>query len=85
MSKGEPPSMFRIGRDSHGRWVVQDQEGLRGGFFVNRAQALKYAMFENGNRPQAVVMVPGTMELEMGSRPSSFLGKSGAPELRRVA
>jgi len=58
-NKGEPPSgtarppLFRVGRDSHGRWVVQEQSGLRGGLFVGRAEALKYAMFENGNRPQA--------------------------------
>ena len=63
MSKTEPPSppssLFRVGKDSHGHWVVQDQQGLRGGLFVDRAQAIKFAMFENGNRPQAVIMVPG--------------------------
>jgi hypothetical protein len=73
MSKEEPPSsqrsarspMFRIGRDSHGNWVVQDQPGLRGGLFVDRAEALRFALFENGNRPQAVIMVPGILELDM--------------------
>src|SRR5215472_13192315 len=61
---GEPPSMgraksvFRIGRNSRGNWVVQDQSGLCGGLFVDRAEAVKFAMFENGNRPQAVIMVP---------------------------
>jgi hypothetical protein len=38
---------------------------LHGGLFVNRTQALKFALFENGNRPQAVVMVPGTLELNI--------------------
>jgi hypothetical protein len=68
----EPPSvtpLFFIGRDSHGHWVVQDQDRLRGGLFVDRKEALKYAMFENGHRPQAVVMVPGVFELDM-SRPT---------------
>ena len=77
MNKGEPPSaqssarssLFRIGKDSHGHWVVQDQQGLRGGLFVDRAEALKFAMFENGNRPQAVIMVPGVLELETNGRP----------------
>ena len=73
MTKGEPPSssssLFMVGKDSRGNWVVQDQKGLCGGLFVNRAQALKFAMFENGNRPQAVIMVPGILELDMSAQP----------------
>jgi len=72
MTKGEPPSttssLFMIGRDSRGNWVVQDQKGLCGGLFVDRKQALKFAMFENGNRPQAVIMVPGVLELDLSGR-----------------
>ena len=71
MNKSKPPSSshsksspFLVGKDSHGHWVVQDQRGLRGGLFVDRAQALKYAMFENGRQPQAVIMVPGVLEFE---------------------
>jgi hypothetical protein len=73
--KGEPPStaraksLFRIGRNSRGNWVVQDQTGLCGGLFVNRVEAVKFAMFENGNRPQAVIMVPGILELDMSGEP----------------
>jgi hypothetical protein len=73
--KGEPPStaraksLFRVGRNSRGNWVVQDQSGLCGGMFVNRTEAVKFAMFENGNRPQAVIMVPGVLELDMSGRP----------------
>ena len=26
-------------------------------------------MFENGNRPQAVIMVPGILELDMSAQP----------------
>jgi hypothetical protein len=72
MSKSEsPPSscpkspLFLIGKNSRGHWVVQDQKGLCGGLFVSRAEALKFAMFENGNRPQAVIMVPETLELDL--------------------
>jgi hypothetical protein len=61
--------MFHIGRNSCGNWVVKDQKGLCGGLFVDRAEALKFAMFENGNRPQAVIMVPGTLELDIGGTP----------------
>jgi hypothetical protein len=68
MGEAYPPSthpQFRIGRDSCGHWVVQDERGLYGGLFVDRAQALKYALFENGNHPQAVIMVPGIFELNL--------------------
>src|SRR4030081_1018334 len=65
----ELPRLFRIGKDSHGNWVVQDQDGLCGGLFVDRAEAVKFAMFENGNRPQAVIMVPGILELDIGRTP----------------
>jgi hypothetical protein len=54
-----------MGQDSRGNWVVQDQRGICGGIFVNRAEALRFAMFENGNRPQGVLMVPGAFELDM--------------------
>jgi hypothetical protein len=94
MEQSEPPSsrlaslprLFRIGRDSHGHWVAQDQQGLCGGLFVDRAQALKFAMFENGNSPQAVIMVPGVVELDMSSTPHARVSspKRGTA-LRRVA
>ena len=73
--KVEPPStaraksLFRVGRNSRGNWVVQDQSSLCGGMFVNRTEAVKFAMFENGNRPQAVIMVPGILELDMSGKP----------------
>jgi hypothetical protein len=91
-NEGEPPSpqtsarapMFRVGKDSHGHWVVQDQHGLRGGLFVDRAEALKFAMFENGGRPQAVIMVPGILELDMSAEPFARAA-DGQAGLRRVA
>jgi hypothetical protein len=82
MDKGEPPSaaraksLFRIGKDSRGNWVVQDQNGLCGGLFVDRAEAVKFAMFENGNRPQAVIMVPGILELDMSGKPRAVRNSS---------
>ena len=86
MNKGEPPSctapespLFLVGKDSHGCWVVQDKSGLRGGLFVDRAEALKFAMFENGHRPEAVIMVPGVLELNIAPRPLS----PAAPEPTR--
>ena len=55
-------SMCMIGRNSRGHWVVQGAK--YGGLFVSRAEALKFAMFENGT-PHAAVMVPGFLELNM--------------------
>jgi hypothetical protein len=56
--------MCQIGKDSKGNWVVQGPQGMYGRLFVNRAEALKFATFENGH-PNAAVMVPGTLELNM--------------------
>ena len=64
---GSRPSLFLIGRDSRGSWVVQDQRGLCGGLFISHAEALKFALFENGNRPEAVITVPGVLELDMSA------------------
>jgi hypothetical protein len=55
-------SLLFIGTDSRGNWVARDQAGLCGGLFVNRSEALHFAMLENGRRPQAVIMVPGILE-----------------------
>jgi hypothetical protein len=97
-NKDEPPSsgsskcsQFLIGKDSHGHWVARDQSGLCGGLFIDRAEALKFAMFENGHRPQAVIMVPDILELDMrGNTPCSSVnakaplsGASGAHALPR--
>jgi hypothetical protein len=73
-SMGRPKSLFRIGRNSRGNWVVQDQSGLCGGLFVDRAEAVKFAMFENGNRPQAVIMVPDILERDMSGKPHAASG-----------
>jgi hypothetical protein len=74
MNQLEPPSsrsqLFFIGKDSRGNWVVQDRQGLCGGLFIDRAAALRFAMFENGHRPRAVVMVPGVFELDLSAKPS---------------
>ena len=57
--------LFLVGKDRHGNWVARDQSGLCGGLFVGRDEALKFARAENGNRPQAIVMVDEVLELDM--------------------
>jgi hypothetical protein len=70
----EPPSwssaspIVFIGKNSRGQWVAQEQNGLYGGLFVNRAQAVKYALFENGHRPETVVELSREIELDLSGR-----------------
>jgi hypothetical protein len=67
-SPNSPSTIVFIGRNSRGNWVAQEQNGLYGGLFVNRAQALKYALFENGRHPETIVEVSREIELDMGGR-----------------
>ena len=69
---GSNVSIFLVGRNSRGQWIACDQHGLRGGFFVSRSEAFKFARFENGNRPDLVVAVPGVLELDLNSAGAEF-------------
>lgn len=70
-NQAEPPStrvdssLFLIGQDAHGHWVARDQFGLRGGLFVNRAEAVKFARFESVDRAHRIMIVPEVLELTM--------------------
>ena len=70
----EPPScsssssIVFIGKDGRGRWVAQEQNGLYGGLFVNRTQAIKYALFENGRHPETIVELSRGIELDMSGK-----------------
>jgi len=70
----EPPScstaassLVFIGQNHKGDWVAQEQNGRYGGLFVNRAQAIKYALAENGRHPETIVELSRKIELDMGS------------------
>jgi len=56
-------SCLFIEQDHCGRWVVRDAQGLCGGLFANRAEAIRFAMYECQRRPQSVIMLPGGLEL----------------------
>lgn len=66
-TKIEKSPLFLIGQNRRGNWVAKMTHGLIGGLFINRAAALKFALFENGNHPEAVVAVPGVLELDLSS------------------
>ncbi len=62
---GSAVSLFLLGKNSRGQWVAQDQSGRKGGLFVSQAAAMKFALFENGRRPELVVNMPGVFELSL--------------------
>jgi len=62
------PLVF-IGKDSCGNWVVQEHCGLFGGLFANRIDAVRYALFENGQHPERIIELPTIIELDMNSQP----------------
>jgi hypothetical protein len=71
----EPPSchstalpLVFIGRNRKGDWVAQQQNGLYGGLFVTRAQAIKYALFENGHHPETIVELSREIELDISGK-----------------
>ena len=73
------PALVFIGRNGDGQWVAQEQNGLYGGLFVSRAEAMKYALFENGHHPETIVELARTIELDADGRlaPVGLLLASG--------
>jgi hypothetical protein len=91
-NNGEPPPrlrplIFLIGKDCKGHWVAREQNGERGGLFANRAAALKFARSESGNPWPSVVLVSGTLELDMTGRQAFHAHgeRTGGPLQRQVA
>jgi hypothetical protein len=63
MSTFEPrraatPHHFEIAEDGHGHWMATDTEGLVGGVFRTRKDALRFAMFEAEGDPACVCVLP---------------------------
>jgi hypothetical protein len=89
----EPPScssassIVFIGKNSRGNWVAQQQNGLYGGLFVDRKQAIRYALFENGHHPETIVELSRAIELDMGGKPlsSDHMPATASAFPRRVA
>ena len=72
-----------VGRDCRGNWVVQDQNGICGGLFVDRNAALRFVRAENGHLPRAVVMVSGVIELNMSRNPAALPQRELAVDFQR--
>jgi hypothetical protein len=86
-SSSSPSAIVFIGKNKRGNWVAQEQSGLYGGLFVSRAQAVKYALFENGHHPETIVELSREIELDMGDklRSSDSASLVAGPSARRVA
>ena len=98
MDRSEPPSpedlvpqdlaptdCFFVGRNSRGQWVAQDADHRRGGLFVNRAAALKFAKDEDSHGHPAIVLVPGVLELDMTAPALAATTQGPLPSYRRAA
>jgi hypothetical protein len=73
-----PSTIVFVGRNHRGQWVAQEQHGLYGGLFVSRAQAVKYALFENGQHPETIVGLLREIELDMGKSPNTIVSQRTA-------
>ncbi|WP_063799922.1 hypothetical protein [Bradyrhizobium valentinum] len=73
MKRVEPPlctpvvSTVFIGKNRRGNWVAREQNGIFGGLFVNRTEALKYALFENGHHPETIIEPSHEIELDISA------------------
>lgn len=56
-----------VGRDRRGNWVACEQNGIFGGLFLNRAEAFKYALRENGHHLETIVELPHEIELDISA------------------
>ena len=66
-------------------FASKDDQGVCGGLFVDRKHALRFAMLENGSRPQAVMMVPGIFELDISHGGTTAYDNTNVPSQRKVA
>lgn len=75
MKLDEPPScslaapIVFVGRNRRGNWIACEQNGVFGGLFVNRAEALKYALRKNGHHPETIVELSHAIELDISAHP----------------
>lgn len=53
--EGSAGSTVFVGKNRFGNWVIREQNGIFGGVFASRAQALKYALCENGQHPESIL------------------------------
>lgn len=50
-------TVFLVGQDNLGHYCVQENHGLIGGEFINRAEALRFAQDESRSIPGSLVLI----------------------------
>ena len=67
---GDPPHIpagtcyFVLGRNARGLWVVRESTGRKGGLFVSREAALRFARLEGSAERPAVLYVSDLLEFD---------------------
>lgn len=56
-------SRFLVGQDEEGHWLAVETRRLGGGLFRSRADAVHFASFETGHRPDAVEFATAPLRL----------------------
>lgn len=62
-SGGSAGSTVFVGKNRFGNWVVREQNGIFGGVFASRAQALKYALSKNGQHSESILELSREIDL----------------------
>lgn len=70
-------SCFLIGQDEEGHWVALEAHGNRGGIFVDRESALRYALSETGRQQGAFRFSERKLSLWIGHASGALA--AGAP------
>jgi|GEM_PF-3457837 len=81
--RGEHLNVVLIGRGNHDRWIARGQHGRFGGLFVSREHAVKYALFKNDRRREAIIELATEVELAFDKMPKAERPASGARLSRR--
>ena len=56
---------FLVGLSLEGHWLAIETHGLGGGIFRTQRDALNYAAFETGRRPDAVQLTPDPLVFKL--------------------
>jgi hypothetical protein len=64
-----PPYDFDITRSQQGYWIACDRGGLTGGTFLNREDAVHFALFETGGNSAHVHIFPEPKAAQSQRRP----------------
>lgn len=77
--------LFFIGRNESGLWVARDAEGRKGGIFLFKRSALRFAAKNSGAPGCATMFLSERLELDVDNQGNSLIGWVNAAMRRAVA